>query len=72
VGVTDKAGLADQLKSNAAKLGISVNYDEAGKPEIKSDTGENITSAVLTLLRQALAQRQRRWQLACWRCPGCC
>jgi flagellin len=44
VGVTDKAGLADQLKSNAAKLGISVNYDESkGTLSIKSDTGENIS-----------------------------
>jgi flagellin len=32
VGVTDTASLADQLKSNAAKLGISVNYDEVKKP----------------------------------------
>ncbi|MEZ1509730.1 flagellin [Pseudomonas soli] len=46
VGVTDNASLADQLKSNAAKLGISVNYDESTKNlEIKSDTGENITFA---------------------------
>jgi len=43
VGVTDTAGLADQLKSNAAKLGISVSYDEAkGTLEVKSDTGENL------------------------------
>ncbi|MBH3467956.1 flagellin [Pseudomonas sp. 1079] len=43
VGVTDTASLADQLKSNAAKLGISVNYDEAkGTLEVKSDSGENI------------------------------
>ncbi|NWL05546.1 flagellin [Pseudomonas hunanensis] len=44
VGVTDTAGLADQLKSNAAKLGISVNYDESngGSLSIKSDTGENL------------------------------
>ena len=43
VGATDTAGLADQLKSNAAKLGISVNYDESnGALSIKSDTGENI------------------------------
>lgn len=44
VGVTDTASLADQLKSNAAKLGISVNYDESkgGSLSIKSDTGENI------------------------------
>jgi flagellin len=43
VGVTDTAGLADQLKSNAAKLGISVNYDEVKALSIKSDTGENIS-----------------------------
>ncbi|MGA9703501.1 flagellin N-terminal helical domain-containing protein [Pseudomonas sp.] len=42
-GVTSQAGLADQLKSNAAKLGISVSYDESKKTlEVKSDTGENI------------------------------
>ncbi|WP_339468109.1 MULTISPECIES: flagellin N-terminal helical domain-containing protein [unclassified Pseudomonas] len=42
-GVTTQAGLADQLKSNAAKLGISVSYDESKKTlEVKSDTGENI------------------------------
>ena len=46
VGVTDTAGLADQLKSNAAKLGISVNYDESkGTLEVKSDTGENLSFA---------------------------
>ncbi|KAF1011966.1 MAG: B-type flagellin [Pseudomonas fluorescens] len=44
VGVTDTAGLADQLKSNAAKLGISVNYDESkGTLEVKSDSGENLS-----------------------------
>jgi flagellin len=44
VGVTDTAGLADQLKSNAAKLGISVNYNATtNNLQIKSDTGENIT-----------------------------
>lgn len=44
VGVTDTASLADQLKSNAAKLGISVNYDESngGSLSVKSDTGENL------------------------------
>jgi flagellin len=43
VGVTTTAELADQLKSNAAKLGISVNYDaKAGTLSVKSDTGENI------------------------------
>ncbi|HDS1796454.1 flagellin [Pseudomonas putida] len=44
IGVTDTANLADQLKSNAAKLGISVNYDESkGELSVKSDTGENIS-----------------------------
>ncbi|MFK8333112.1 flagellin [Pseudomonas sp. BJa5] len=43
VGVTDLGGLADQLKSNAAKLGISVNYNEkTSELFIKSDSGENI------------------------------
>ncbi|MBH3308709.1 flagellin N-terminal helical domain-containing protein [Pseudomonas mosselii] len=43
IGVTNTANLAEQLKSNAAKLGISVNYDEGkGSLSIKSDTGENI------------------------------
>ena len=43
IGVTDTASLADQLKSNAAKLGISVNYDEVNKTlEVKSDSGENL------------------------------
>ncbi|WDU63679.1 flagellin [Pseudomonas poae] len=44
VGVTSTADLADQLKSNAAKLGISVNYDEAkGTLQVKSDSGENLS-----------------------------
>jgi flagellin len=49
VGVTDTASLADQLSSNAAKLGVSVNYDsKAGTLSIKSDTGENIVFGVGT------------------------
>jgi flagellin len=48
VGVTSTAGLADQLKSNAAKLGISVNYDEVNNSlSIKSDTGENVSFATV-------------------------
>lgn len=43
VGVTDNASLAEQLSSNASKLGISVNYNSSTKElSIKSDTGENI------------------------------
>ena len=44
VGVTDLASLADQLKSNSAKLGISVNYDSVnGSLSVKSDSGENLS-----------------------------
>ncbi|AIN59613.1 flagellin N-terminal helical domain-containing protein [Pseudomonas soli] len=54
VGVTDQKGLADQLKSNAAKLGISVNYDEAKQTlSIKSDTGENINFSAADANAQA-------------------
>ena len=43
-GVTSTSDLADQLKSNAAKLGISVNYDSTTNAlSVKSDTGENLT-----------------------------
>ncbi|QHF46136.1 branched-chain alpha-keto acid dehydrogenase subunit E2 [Pseudomonas sp. S35] len=43
VGVTDTASLADQLKSNSAKLGITVNFDEVNNTlEVKSDSGENL------------------------------
>lgn len=43
VGVNGTASLAEQLSSNASKLGISVNYNEkSGALSIKSDTGENI------------------------------
>jgi len=43
-GVTSTSDLADQLKSNAAKLGITVNYDSTTQAlSVKSDTGENLT-----------------------------
>lgn len=49
VGVTDTAGLADQLKSNSAKLGISVNYDSVkGTLSVKSDSGENLNFSAST------------------------
>ena len=42
-GITSASDLADQLKSNAAKLGISVNYDSSTQSlSVKSDTGENL------------------------------
>lgn len=43
VGVTSTADLAEQLSSNASKLGISVNYDSTSNTlSVKSDTGENL------------------------------
>ena len=43
-GLTSAADLAGQLNSNAAKLGISVNFDQStGSLSIKSDSGENFT-----------------------------
>ncbi|NWC91789.1 MULTISPECIES: flagellin [unclassified Pseudomonas] len=45
-GITSAADLADQLNSNAAKLGISVNFDQSTNSlSIKSDSGENFTFA---------------------------
>ncbi|MDH0498509.1 flagellin [Stutzerimonas stutzeri] len=49
VGVTDTASLAEQLSSNASKLGISVNYNEdSGELTVKSDSGENIVFSAST------------------------
>ncbi|VVN48943.1 flagellin [Pseudomonas fluorescens] len=42
VGVTSQEDLAEQLKSNAAKLGISVVNDKVNGLSIKSATGENV------------------------------
>ncbi|MGB3127196.1 MAG: flagellin [Pseudomonas sp.] len=43
-GVMNASDLADQLKSNAAKLGITVNYDSTTQAlSVKSATGENLT-----------------------------
>jgi flagellin len=42
IGVTSQDDLAEQLKSNAAKLGISVVNDKVNGLSIKSSTGENI------------------------------
>ncbi|KAF1032492.1 MAG: B-type flagellin [Pseudomonas sp.] len=42
VGVTSASDLASQLNSNAAKLGITVNFDQSTNAlSIKSDSGEN-------------------------------
>jgi len=48
VGVTSLSDLADQMKSGAAKLGISVNFDaKANTLSVKSDTGENLAFSAL-------------------------
>ena len=44
VGVTNTKDMADQINANAAKLGVTANYDtQAKKLTITSATGENIT-----------------------------
>ncbi|QDD88979.1 flagellin [Pseudomonas oryzihabitans] len=44
VGVTSTKDMADQINANAAKLGVTANYDsQARKLTITSATGENIT-----------------------------
>jgi flagellin len=49
-GITSLSGLAEQLSSNAAKLGVTVNYDESKSSlSITSATGENISFDNVTL-----------------------
>ncbi|QNR00273.1 branched-chain alpha-keto acid dehydrogenase subunit E2 [Pseudomonas oryzihabitans] len=44
VGVTSTKDMADQINANAAKLGVTANYDtQAKKLTITSATGDNIT-----------------------------
>ncbi|WP_145248355.1 flagellin N-terminal helical domain-containing protein [Pseudomonas oryzihabitans] len=44
VGVTSTKDIADQLNANAAKLGVTANYDSQSKKlTITSATGENVT-----------------------------
>lgn len=44
VGVASTKDMADQINANAAKLGVTANYDEqAKKLTITSATGENVT-----------------------------
>ncbi|MBD8483826.1 flagellin N-terminal helical domain-containing protein [Pseudomonas coleopterorum] len=48
-GITSLSGLAEQLSSNAAKLGVTVNYDESKSSlSITSASGENISFANTT------------------------
>ncbi|MBD3875745.1 flagellin [Pseudomonas kunmingensis] len=43
VGVTSTQSLADQINSNASKLGLKANVDEKGVLTVESSTGENVT-----------------------------
>lgn len=48
VGVTSTADLADQLSSNASKLGITVNLSDKGELTIVSESGESISFGAQT------------------------
>ncbi|WP_376750362.1 flagellin N-terminal helical domain-containing protein [Stutzerimonas nitrititolerans] len=48
VGVTSTADLAQQINSNAAKLGLQASVDAKGELTIESETGENITFGKIT------------------------
>nr|WP_312963333.1 flagellin [Stutzerimonas nitrititolerans] len=48
VGVTSTADLAQQINSNAAKLGLQASVDAKGELTIESETGENITFGTIT------------------------
>lgn len=48
-GITSLEGLADQLSSNASKLGVTVDYDSKAKTlSVTSSSGENIKFSGLT------------------------
>lgn len=42
-GITSKEDLADQLNSNASKLGITASMDDKGVLTVTSSSGENVT-----------------------------
>lgn len=48
VGVTSTADLADQINSNASKLGVTANLDKDGELTITSSTGENVEFGAVT------------------------
>ncbi|MDA7085964.1 flagellin [Pseudomonas sp. SA3-5] len=48
VGVNSTKDLADQMGSNAAKLGISASVDKTGALTVTSATGENVTFGAIT------------------------
>ena len=56
VGVTSTKDLADQINSNASKLGLKANLDKDGVLTIESSTGENVSFGKQTNSLGALAQ----------------
>ena len=42
VGITSTTDLADQINSNASKLGLKANIDKSGVLTVESSTGENV------------------------------
>lgn len=48
VGVTSTADMADQINSNASKLGVTANVDKDGVLTITSSTGENVEFGAVT------------------------
>lgn len=48
IGVTSTQDLADQLNSNAAKLGIKANVDDKGVLTVESASGENVSFGAIT------------------------
>ncbi|AKN27456.1 flagellin type B [Stutzerimonas stutzeri] len=42
VGITSTKDLADQINSNASKLGLKANIDKSGVLTVESSTGENV------------------------------
>ncbi len=48
VGVNSTQSLADQLNSNASKLGLTANVDKDGVLTVTSSTGENVSFGAVT------------------------
>ena len=55
IGVTSTQDLADQLNSNAAKLGIKANVDDKGVLTVESSSGENVSFGTITNQAEASA-----------------
>lgn len=56
VGVNSTQSLADQLNSNASKLGLTANVDKDGVLTVTSSTGENVSFGAVTNANGAAAQ----------------